>query len=97
MKHFPAGHSEQERLIAGSQVLAVAAFETDDRVRASARCKLDGPASSFGRSTTVLVNRLLVVVGDKVLVVVAAEADGLGVAEEIHGGSEVVGGARFEL
>lgn len=30
LKHFPAGHSEQKGLIAGGEVVAVAAFETDE-------------------------------------------------------------------
>lgn len=37
----------------------------------------------------VLVDGVLIVISDKVLVVMAAKADGLGVAEEIHVGSRL--------
>lgn len=83
-------------MIAGGQVLAVTAFETDERVGVGSGYKLDGPTSTFGGSATVLVDGVLVVISNKVLVVMAAEADGLGVAEEIHVGSEIVTGERFD-
>ena len=90
LKNLQAGHSEQERLIRGHQVLAVAALEADYRI--GILNKLNTPSRILRRSVPTLSNRLLVFVGEQILLVMAPEADDLGVAEEIHVGIELSGG-----
>ena len=87
--HLATGHAEQEGMVGGGEVLVVAALEADDGVGVGH--ELHGPARVLGGSVPVLSHRLLVLVGQQVLIVVATQAHRLGVAEEFHGGAELVG------
>lgn len=85
---FPAGHAEEEGLVGGGEILAVAALEADDGVGSGD--ELDRPFGVLGGSVPVLGHRLLVLLRQEVLVVVAPETHGLSVVEEVHPASEVV-------
>lgn len=82
LQHFPAGHSEEKRLIRRRQVLAVAALEADNGV--GVFDGFDGPFSGFGGSVSVLGHGFFVFLGDQVFVVGALQADGFGVMEQVH-------------
>lgn len=79
LKHLAAGHAEQEGTVGGGEVLVVAALEADDGLRVGHQ--LHGPARVLGGSVSVLGHRILVLLGQQILVVVATQPHLLGVAE----------------
>lgn len=99
LENFPAGHSEQERVVGGGEILAVAALQPDNGVGIGAGegNELDAPSGVLGGSVPILSDGFLVVVGEQVLVVVAPEPDHLGVAEEIHAGTTELAGGDVNL
>lgn len=79
------GHAEEEWLVRSGEVLSEAGFEAEEVGSAAVVVdEFDGPAGVLGGAVAVLSDGVFVVVGEEVLVVVAAEAHRLGVAEEIH-------------
>lgn len=77
---FFSGDAHEEGLLGGEEVFAVAALEADEADVAGD--VLDGPASAWGSAAVaVLADAFLVVFGEEVLVVVAAEPDRFRVAE----------------
>lgn len=80
LEDLAAGHAEKKRLVGGSQVAVVAGLEADDGVVD----ELDGPAGVLGGAVAVLGDGVLVLFGVEVLVVVAPEAHGFRVLEQIH-------------
>lgn len=89
LDHLETGHAEQEGTVGGGEVLVVAALEADDGLGVGH--ELHGPARVLGGSVPVLSHLLLVLLGQQVLIMVATQAHRLGVAEEVHAGSELVG------
>lgn len=78
-----AGHTKKERLVGGGEIAAVAADEADDSNRASVAV-LHRPTGVGGGAIAVLVDVVFVLLGGKVLVVVAAKPHSLGLVEELH-------------
>lgn len=89
LEHLAAGHAEEEGVVGGGEVFAVAAFEADDV--AVFRDVLDEPAGGLGGAVSVLCDGFFIFLGEEVFVVVAAEAHRLGEVEEVHACSEFVG------
>lgn len=83
LEHFSACHAKEEGVVGGGEVEAVTALEADDV--GFVVDEFDCPAGFSGGAVSALAHGLLVVVGDEVLVEVAAELDGLGGVEELHG------------
>jgi hypothetical protein len=82
LKDLATRHAQKKRLIRSSEVFTVAGLEADDEVRS--RYKFDNPSGGLGGSVSVLDHGLLIIFGEKVLVVVAAETDGFCFVKEIH-------------
>lgn len=91
LDHLAPGHAEEEGLVGGGEVLAVAALEAEDGV--GVEDELDGPPGAGGGPVAVLGDGLLVLLRHQVLVVAAPEAHRPGVAEELHARQEAVAGA----
>lgn len=83
LQHLPAGHPEEEGVVGGGEVLAVAALEADDVVGVGD--EFDGPFGGFGGAVAVLGHGLLVFLGRQVLVVGVLQPDGFSLVEELHG------------
>jgi len=100
LQHLPPRHAEQERLVGGGEVAAVAAPEADDA--GDARHGLDAPPRVGGRAVAVLRDVHLVLVRVQELDVVALEPHHLGPREQLHrelggsGGVSLRGGGRGE-
>lgn len=86
LKDLAAGYAEEERFVGSREVLAVATLEANDRrVIRSFIDKLDLPSGLSCGAVALLGDSFFVVFGEEVFVVVAAEADGFGAVEEVHG------------
>ncbi|CAL4927869.1 unnamed protein product [Urochloa decumbens] len=81
LQHLPPRHAEQEGLVGGGEVAAVAAPEADG---AAVRHGLDGPPRVRGRAVAVLRDVHLVLVRVQELVVVALEPHHFGPREQLH-------------
>ena len=90
LHHLAARDAEEQRLVGRRQVFSVTALESDDVVEL--RNELHRPLGVAGGSVAVLRDGLLVLVGQEVFVVVAAEAHRLRAVEELHAGTERGGG-----
>lgn len=84
--HFLASHAEEERGIGGGEIVAVAAPESDSPP-APSRDWLDRPPRVYRAARLAALPDCFRVflVGDEVLVEVAAELDRVGLGEELHG------------
>lgn len=82
LEDFATSHAQEEGLVGSGKVLVKAAPEADDVV--GVFDQLHGPSRSLGWAAPILDNGLFVVVGQQVLVVMATEANGLGVVKQLH-------------
>lgn len=82
LQHLPTRHAQQEGLVGCGQVLPAGALQAYDGFGTGH--ELDGPPGVLGGTVSVLVDGLLVFLGQEVLLVVAAEPHRLGVVEEVH-------------
>lgn len=84
LKNLAASEAEEKGLVGSREVLAIAALEANKRLIIIIN-KFYLPSCLPCGAVTVLANALVVVFGEEELVVMAAEADGLGALEEVHG------------
>lgn len=81
MKDLAAGPSEEERLVGGREIAPIARFEAEEILIVY---DLDVPESSGGGAVAFLGDALLVVVGYKVFVMVAAQTHHFRPREKFH-------------
>jgi len=83
-----AGHAQEEAVVGGGEVLAVTALQANYVIVFSH--VFYRPPRAFRGAFAVLRHRILVVLREEVLVVVAAEAHRLRAVKEVHASPELV-------